>query len=227
MGKTVVELIENFSRIEADDSANTLKIQTYDSGSASWVTRLSIDSSSGNVTLADGLTVDDTMTIDKSVTLDGSVTINGLFTVDNTGTSTFKGVVLVDNTGTSTIKGLLTVDGPGTSEYKGSLAIVNDVLMTGSFNQNISLNTLTGVTAGSVYWQMQQRGSAQKELLMYFDAYESTSGTQTIAFPTTFSYTPMIENPKSVSGLTADTTHLTIDPGTTTTYTGFVRIWGF
>ena len=38
---------------------------------------------------------------------------------------------------------------------------------------------------------------------------------------------PMLENPKSVSGLTADTTHLTIDPGTTTKYTGFVRVWGF
>lgn len=228
MGKTSWELIENFSRVTADDSANTFDIETYDSGSGSWVKRLSIDSSSGKITISDGLTVDDTMKIDKAVTLDGTVTVNGSFSVDNTGTAEFKGAFKMDNTGTSTMSGGFHFDNSSqTQQFDGPVKFGNTVDLTAPLNQNMHLNTLTGKTGGSVYWAMQERGASVKELLMYFDSYESTSGTQTIAFPTTFSYTPEIEDPKTIPGLNAYTDKLTIDPGTSTKYIGFVRIWGF
>lgn len=202
MGKATITLIQNFAQVEVDDSANTVKLLTYDSGSGDYVTRWTLDSSTGNITLAD------------SQTIDGTVTVAKLLHVKGSGTSTFAGAFNVDGTSQ-------------TSEFKGSIYVVGDHSWDGPGYQNIGLKTLTGKTAGAVYWQMPERGKSQKELLMYFSGYESTSGTQTIAFPTTFAYTPMVENPKNVSGLTVDTTHMTIDPGTTTAYTGFVRVWGF
>ena len=39
MGKATITLIQNFAQVEVDDSANTVKLRTYDSGSGDYVTR--------------------------------------------------------------------------------------------------------------------------------------------------------------------------------------------
>ena len=87
--------------------------------------------------------------------------------------------------------------------------------------------SVTGTTAGSFTWVMPQQGSAAKEVLIYFDGYENdTTTAQTITFPTAFTDTPEVTG-ISVTGLTVDTTQVSIKPDVTTKFTGFVKVWGF
>ena len=92
----------------------------------------------------------------------------------------------------------------------------------------VSSQSVTGTTAGSFTWVMPLQGSALKEVLIYFDGYENdTTTAQTVTYPTAFTDTPNIDNPSSVGGLSTDTTHLTINPDSTSKYTGWVKVWGF
>ena len=66
-----------------------------------------------------------------------------------------------------------------------------------------------------------------KTVLAYFNGYENDTATaQTVTYPTAFTQTPVIDNPSSVGGLSTDTTQLTINPDSTSKYTGWVKVWG-
>ena len=113
----------------------------------------------------------------------------------------------------ATITKSLTVDGTSTVQVVKSA---------------VSSQSVTGTTAGSFTWVMPLQGSALKEVLIYFDGYENdTTTAQTVTYPTAFTDTPNIDNPSSVGGLSTDTTHLTINPDSTSKYTGWVKVWGF
>ena len=185
MAQATYELIPNFVRFVADDSAGTLTFQTYDSGSSSYVARWTMDSSSGNITVAQAQTITGSQTVDGAADLNGGATAKNL-TVDNT--STFNTPI----------------------------------------KNNSASKSVTGTTAGSFTWVMPQQGSGYKEVLVYFNGYENDSTTaQTVSYPVAFAETPAIENPASVGGLSTDTTHLTINPDSTSKYTGWVKVWGF
>ena len=78
MAQATLVLIPNFVQLVADDSANTLTIQTYNSATASWITQFTLNVGTGAVTLAQGLTVP-TLTANTNVStpaVDPSSTIN-------------------------------------------------------------------------------------------------------------------------------------------------------
>lgn len=140
------------------------------------------------------------------ITTAQSLTVSKALAVDGTSTLT-----TVDAT-SATIKKSLAVDGTST------------VLVT---KITAATKSVTGTTAGSFTWVMPQQGSAAKEVLIYFDGYENdTTTAQTITFPTAFTDTPEVTG-ISVTGLTVDTTQVSIKPDVTTKFTGFVKVWGF
>ena len=92
---------------------------------------------------------------------------------------------------------------------------------------NSATKDVTGASAGSFTWVMPDQGSAKKTVLVYFNGYENdTTTAQTVTYPTAFTQTPAIDNPSSVGGLSTDTTQLTINPDSTSKYTGWVKVWG-
>ena len=110
------------------------------------------------------------------------------------------------------------------------LAISNTAIATPkSIDSSVPQTTLTGSTAGSIVWSMPFQGSSYKRFIAYFDAYENdTTTAQTISYPTAFTETPVIStNSASVPGVTTTATELSIDPDTTTAYTGWVIVEGY
>ena len=186
-----------------DNSAGTFTFQTYDTSSSSYVTRWTMDLSTGAITLAAGQTLSKSLTVDGTSTLSGDVTASKSLTVD--GTSTLGGP--------ATLSKSLTVD--GTSTF--GVPVKN----------NSATKDVTGTTAGSFTWVMPEQGAGMKTVLVYFNGYENdTTTAQTVTYPTAFTQTPVIDNPSSVAGLSTDTTQLSIKPDTTTKYTGWVKVWG-
>ena len=93
---------------------------------------------------------------------------------------------------------------------------------------NESLHSLSGATAGTIYWSMPQQGTSTKRVAIYLDGYENdTSNADTITFPTAFTYTPHLNNAVNVSGATVSASELQLDPNSTTTYTGWIFLEGF
>lgn len=86
--------------------------------------------------------------------------------------------------------------------------------------------TLAG-TAGSIAWTMPDQGT-RKVFFAVANAYENDSTTnQTITFPTSFTYSPVITTNTTGLTLTVSTTELTITaPGSTTTYSGVIEVVG-
>ena len=92
---------------------------------------------------------------------------------------------------------------------------------------NSATKDVTGTTAGSFTWVMPEQGAGMKTVLVYFNGYENdTTTAQTVTYPTAFTDTPAIDNPAGVAGLSTDTTQLTINPDSTSKYTGWVKVWG-
>ena len=85
-----------------DNSAGTFTFQTYDTSSSSYVTRWTMDLSTGAITLAEGQTLDKSLTVDGTSTLSGDVTASKSLTVD--GTSTF-GAPVKNNSTTKVVTG--------------------------------------------------------------------------------------------------------------------------
>ena len=141
------------------------------------------------------------ITVAQSATITKSLTVDGTSTLSTTDMTS------------ATVKKSFTVDGTSTVQVVKSA---------------VSSQSVTGTTAGSFTWVMPLQGSALKEVLIYFDGYENdTTTAQTVTYPTAFTDTPNIDNPSSVGGLSTDTTHLTINPDSTSKYTGWVKVWGF
>ena len=124
----------------------------------------------------------------------------------------------------------------------GSISISNNppaiTLSAGGGNVTISngvisgdppRTNLTGSTAGSIVWSMPFQGPGYKKLLAYLDGYENdTTTAQAISYPTAFTEVPVIStNSASVPGVTTTATELSIDPNTTTAYTGWVIVEGY
>ena len=105
----------------------------------------------------------------------------------------------------------------------------NVTISNGVISGDAPQTTLTGSTAGSIVWSMPFQGSSYKKFVAYFDAYEDDTATaQTISYPTAFTETPVIStNSASVPGVTTTATELSIDPNTTTAYTGWVIVEGY
>ena len=89
------------------------------------------------------------------------------------------------------------------------------------------LSTVTGTTAGTVYWAQPEKGT-RKVFIAYFDGYENDTKTnQTITFPTPYSYAPTVSTNSTGLTVSASTTELTItSPDSTTTYSGVVEVVG-
>lgn len=95
-------------------------------------------------------------------------------------------------------------------------------------NDDAALNSFAGTTAGTVYWSMPFQGTSYKKCVVYLSAYENdTAVAQTITYPTAFADVPLITNPSTVPGVTTTATELSIDPDTTTAYTGWIVVEGF
>ena len=98
-----------------------------------------------------------------------------------------------------------------------------------AFNASQSVNSVAGTTAGTIYWTMPFQGTAYKKCIVYLSGYENdTTTAQTITFPTAFTDTPYIAaNTASVPGVSVSTTALSINPDSTSTYTGWIVVEGF
>lgn len=149
-------------------------------------------------------------------------------------------LVNVINTDTSTVTlanakvhGLAKV---GTSQFSAyPLVVGTDVgaafpvaVSAPAVNPTATVTSVAGTTAGTLYWSMPFRGSGYKKVAVYLDGYENdTTTAQTITFPTAFTYTPQVQNPGAVPGVTVSTTGLSLAPDTTTKYTAWVFVEGF
>jgi len=142
--------------------------------------------------------------------------------------------VVVDNTvGTATVQ----VWNSSTSAWDTvqTLTISSEqfsfakLLTAPTFNASQSVNSVAGTTAGTIYWTMPFQGTAYKKCIVYLSGYENNTTTaQTITFPTAFTDTPYIAaNTASVPGVSVSTTALSINPDSTSTYTGWIVVEGF
>jgi hypothetical protein len=115
----------------------------------------------------------------------------------------------------------------------GAITVTQSQTVSGSItangiNPSNTVNSFAGTTTGTVYWVMPFQGSGYKKVLVYLDAYENDTATaQTITYPTAFTQTPNITNPGAVPGVSTTTTALSIDPDTTTAYTGWITVEGY
>ena len=102
MSQAVIWTVPNLTRGVVDNSAGTFTFQTYDTSSSSYVTRWTMDLSTGAITLAEGQTLDKSLTVDGTSTLGGPATLSKSLTVD--GTSTF-GVPVKNNSAMKDVTG--------------------------------------------------------------------------------------------------------------------------
>lgn len=184
MAQAVIDLIPNFVRVIADDTAGTSGIQWWNG--AQWVNLVQ-------------------------------------FTND-TQAGSFPGPMTVD--GAVTFKNTLSVG--GTLSVSGSASLGSTLATVGAISDNEAVNSQAGETAGTIYWSMPMQGTSWKLVAVYLDAYENdTTTANTITFPTAFAYTPYLDNVVGVAGTTVSTTALSIDPDNTTSYTGWIFVYGF
>lgn len=125
-----------------------------------------------------------------------------------------------------TVSGNQTVS--GTQSVTGAVTLSSTLATGGAISDNEALNSQAGETAGTIYWSMPMQGTSWKFVAVYLDAYENdTTTANVITFPTAFTYIPYLDNVVGVPGTSASTTALSIDPDNTTTYTGWIFVYGF
>lgn len=95
---------------------------------------------------------------------------------------------------------------------------------------NAPTTALAGPTAGTIYWAQPEQGT-RKVFIAVADAYanDTTTATQTITFPTAYTYTPAISTNTTGMVVSATTTTLTIiapSSTTTSTYSGVIEVVG-
>lgn len=91
----------------------------------------------------------------------------------------------------------------------------------------LSPASVSGTTAGTIYWWQEHQGTVKK-VVVYLDGYENDTATaQTITFPMAFTYTPLVNNQSGAPGVSATTTELSIDPNAAMAYTGYIEVTGF
>lgn len=128
----------------------------------------------------------------------------------------------------------ITVNGNVSTSAAHTTGFIDDAtqsaLIGGNVGSGVSypLTTVAGPTAGSLYWWADRGASGQvKRLIVYLNGYENDTTTATsITFPWTYQFPPLVTNPGAVPGVTATTTALSIDPDTTTSYTGYIIVEG-
>ena len=196
MAQAVIELIPNFVRVIADDTAGTSGIQWWNG--AQWVNLVQFTNDTQAGSFPGPMTVDGAVTFKNALSVGGTATVSG----------------------DTSLGGTLSVS--GTTSLRSTLATV------GAISDNETLQSQAGETAGTIYWSMPMQGTSWKLVAVYLDAYENdTTTANTITFPTAFAYTPYLDNVVGVAGTTVSTTALSIDPDNTTTYTGWIFVYGF
>ena len=190
MAQAVIDLIPNFVRVIADDTAGTSGIQWWNG--AQWVNLVQF--------------TNDT----QAGSFPGPITVNGAATFQNT----------------LAVSGAATLS--DTLQVSGATSLGSTLATVGAISDNEAVNSQAGETAGTIYWSMPMQGTSWKLVAVYLDAYENdTTTANTITFPTAFAYTPYLDNVVGVAGTTVSTTALSIDPDNTTTYTGWIFVYGF
>lgn len=111
--------------------------------------------------------------------------------------------------------------------------ITSSITLIGNININTTLTTLSGPSAGTIYWFQPFQGTAYKKVMVYLVGYENDTTTPTIitfttAFVTLGSITSNTINGLSTANgtLSLTNTELTINPDNTTVYTGIIVIEG-
>lgn len=144
---------------------------------------------------------------------------------------TYLQLVVDDTAGTTTFQwwnGTAWVDLQQITNSSGTQVITGSVVVSGAINSSMGPASFAGTTAGTVYWTMPFQGSGYKKVVVFLNAYEnSTTTAQTITYPTAFADTPNIYNPGAVPGVTTTTAVLSLNPNTTSTYTGWLVVEGF
>lgn len=128
--------------------------------------------------------------------------------------------------GNLSVGGTLGVTGAATLS---STLAVTDTVTGGGFNPQVTVNSLAGTTAGTVYFVQPFAGSGYKKVLVWFDGYENDStANQTITFPTAFASVANVTSNTSGLTLTTSDTELTITaPDATTVYNGVAVVEGW
>lgn len=86
---------------------------------------------------------------------------------------------------------------------------------------------INGSTSGFIQWWPIAEGTV-KRYLFYLNAYQNdTTTSQTVTFPQSFSYTPLVNNQSGAPGVSVTTKELVVNPDTTSTYTGYIEVTGF
>lgn len=200
MAQSILTLIPNYVQVVADDSAGTVTVQVWNSSTLAWDAVNTLTTSSEEFSIAKLMTVNGGLTVNSGNTQLGSTSGNMVKSYNNT---------LDDGSGNVTVAGAINVDK--------------------AINQASSPASFAGTTAGTVYWNMPFQGAGYKKVVVYLSGYENdTTTAQTITFPTAFTDTPYIAaNTASVPGVTVSTTALSINPDSTSTYSGWLVIEGF
>lgn len=185
-------------QIQVDDTAGTATYQTYDTTTKAWVIQWTLSLANGNVTVAENESVSGTLGVTGDVKFGGTASITGETTVG------------------------------GTLGVTGDTTLGSTLATKGSISDNEALHSQAGATAGTIYWSAPAQGTSWKVVSVYLDGYENdTTTADTVTFPTAFTYTPYMDNVVGVKDATVSTTALSLDPDNTTTYTGWVFIYGY
>ena len=143
-----------------------------------------------------------------------NIKINGV-TINSTNSPIFVDIIASGNV---TILG--NISGSGDMALTGKLSV-------SQINNNNVVTTLAGTTSGSIIWNMPEQGQSKK-VIIYFNAYENDTTTpQVITFPIPFTYIPSEVNAGGTTGIIVTATDISIDPDTTTTWTGYYILEGY
>lgn len=125
-----------------------------------------------------------------------------------------------------TVSGTLAVTGAATLS---STLAVTDAVTAGGVNPNVTVNSLAGTTAGTVYYTQPFAGSGYKKVIVWFDGYEDDTTTgQSFNFPTAFGTVANIVSNDSGLTLTTSLTAVSITaPDATTVYNGVAVVEGW
>lgn len=128
--------------------------------------------------------------------------------------------------GDQSVTGTLAVAGAATLS---STLAVTDAVTAGGVNPNVTVNSLAGTTAGTVYYSQPFAGSGYKKVIVWFDGYEDDTTTgQSFNFPTAFGTVANLVSNDSGLTLTASLTALSITaPDATTVYSGVAVVEGW
>ena len=110
--------------------------------------------------------------------------------------------------------------------------ITDSVSITTPIIKSIAAQTtITGTTAGSIIASMPEQGGSYKKVVLYASGYENdTTASQTYTYPTAFSAISSVvynNTGLSTTALSTSLTALTIDPDSTTIFTGMIVVEGY